>query len=325
MMKMIRMMLAGVVAMMMALVCPLVYAASEQEPSAKSVRDVMASLKPLNARIDPEAKFFMYVMVTIRTESSENLLVALAKEADKLESAGVQVIVCSCIATNEAMLSYVRSLKLPFPVMMEKASQAMPQYVWNPYTPSFTVIDDKGRLLRKGQCKEGAMPDWKAAIRSRPIEQRAGGVPGNLKMVKMISGRASVKARYYFYMVGRTTDPRLQDGVRRLASRYPEMRRAGVEVVFCVENGQGDEAEIRQFMKERKAKFPATLKESALLLPGFSDRYSGAYTILVDDTGKVIEVGEHDLAEGWKELISKCEKQKEESGAFGAETAPYAR
>lgn len=279
----------------------------ESEPGA--VARSLAAIKPLVGRIDSEAERYFYLQIFIESQQAEKVLSYYGKEYSTMRKRGVELILCSIDPDLKGAVATYKNMALPMPLITDKAARKLPGYQPDIGSPYVVVVDHEGRCLAQGM--NNAIGKWTELLTNRPTAQEGASVVESLRKLKMIQGRLSRKAQFFFYVSASISSPYQLPDIKRFNEEYKKIRAAGAEVIFCAAEGRG--AFLKKALKEEGIKLPVVESDSALSLPGYFD--GGVLGVaLVDGMGKHLTKPkrygvESCFIENWAELIEQWRKE----------------
>lgn len=289
--------------------------------SAEQVRDMgecLVGVQPLQGSIDPNARFYMFLYFLVMQPDLEQgplgkpadtfatgVAQYYARQQKKLKQAGVQVIVCgpSGDVMKERLVRFCRLNGLEFAVLDMERAKGLPGFEWGLVFPYVALVDRQGRQLA---CSDGKCElDWQRVIQGKERKKRRS-VAYVVAQMPLLAGQPMKRAQYYLYLNWNVC-AYARDQVLEMVMMYPEMRKAGVEMIVCFwdENKSAPAA----FLRENGIDVPAVMSDDAKNLPGFWLRRGPHAAVLVDARGRVIHKVEQPYLPDWKRVISEWERE----------------
>ncbi len=138
---------------------------------------------------------------------------------------------------------------------------------------------------------------------------RAGAVSKALRKLKWFNGKPSKKAQYYIYLQSASWCGPCRKEMPEIVKAYQEMKKDGrVELVLL--SGDRTPGAAKAFVKDNKAKFPATMRSASGVseLPG-ADSLPNYYpaAVIVKADGTVVTSGHGSLVMDWRKFTVDAE------------------
>ncbi|MGN0836014.1 MAG: thioredoxin family protein [Akkermansia sp.] len=134
------------------------------------------------------------------------------------------------------------------------------------------------------------------------------------KKCKLINGKPSEKASYYFYLFSASWCGPCQREMPEIVKAHKEMKKDGRCDIILI-GADKSVADMKAYVKSHKAKFGAIWKEDKDVkqMPGISFPPGIPYVNLVSADGKCLYVGHANCIRDWKQLVDQADARKAES------------
>ena len=120
------------------------------------------------------------------------------------------------------------------------------------------------------------------------------------------SGKLNKKAQYFVFLQSAGWCGFCRQEMPMIVESYRKMKKAGVEIILFSCDRTEDDA--KNFVREFKIKFPATMKhqDGSLKVPGFTMASGIPHATFVDGQGNVLADGQAKIIEDWKDIIQRA-------------------
>lgn len=284
--------------------------------------ECMRSARSLRGKIDPDAKYYMYIYVLVweddlllknvgkPTRTGTSLFLSgLVKDQKKMRSAGIQPIVIGPDGDvmSERLVRLCEVNKFDVPVLSMSQAKSLPGFEWAPAMPYVALVDRSGRELAGGD--RDIVLDWRRAIRGKV--RKKSDVASYVAQMPLVAGEPARRAKYYLYLNWNVC--RLnREAVLEMVKMYPKMREAGVEMILCF--WYNSPQVVAKFIEENQLTVPVALKKDADELPGFWLRQGSHTVVLVDAKGRVITRKTKPYLPDWQQLVESWEREHTQGG-----------
>ena len=122
-----------------------------------------------------------------------------------------------------------------------------------------------------------------------------------LKKVKFVQGKVNSAAKCYVYLQSASWCGPCRIEMPQIVAEYNKMKKAGVEIILC--GCDHDKRGVKNFVKEFKIPFPATVADDKLKLPGYTKASFIPHATFVDKNGKVLASGHGAITMKWQDYL----------------------
>lgn len=122
-----------------------------------------------------------------------------------------------------------------------------------------------------------------------------------LKKVKFVHGKANSAAKCYVYLQSASWCGPCRKEMPEIVAEYKKMKKEGVEIILC--GCDKDKRGVKDYVKEFKIPFPATVADDKLKLPGYTKASGIPHAIFVDKNGKVLASGHGSITMNWQDYL----------------------
>lgn len=281
------------------------------------MRECMSRAETLHGKIDPDAKYYMYIYVLVweddlipmnvgkPTRTGTSLFMAgLVKDQKKMRAAGIQPIVVGTDGDimGERLVRLCKLHEFDVPVMSMSQAESLPGFEWGGTMPYVALVDRRGRELAGGD--RDIVLDWRRVIQGKV--RKKSDVASYVEQMPLMAGLPARRAKYYLYLNWNVCKLN-REAVLEMVGMYPKMREAGVEMILCF--WYNDQQMVAQFIEENHVDVPAALKKDADGLPGFWLRQGSQSVVLVDARGNIITRRTKPYLPDWQEVVEAWERE----------------
>lgn len=134
------------------------------------------------------------------------------------------------------------------------------------------------------------------------------------KKCKLINGKPSDKASYYFYLFSASWCGPCQREMPEIVKAHKEMKKDGRCDIILI-GADNSVAAMKAYIKSHKAKFSAIWKQDKDVkqMPGISFPPGIPFVNLVSADGKLLYTGHASCIRDWKQLVDQADAKKAES------------
>lgn len=138
----------------------------------KPVAKALAELDTLNATPNYKAKYYIYLQSASWCGPCCEELPKIVKLYPAMKKKKVELILVGHDHGNEKVLAFLKSFKAGFPGIYKSAEgvKDLPGLTLTDFVPSAIVVDDKGRVLHKGEGSD--VLHWETLIKKKPVKTR---------------------------------------------------------------------------------------------------------------------------------------------------------
>ena len=137
-----------------------------------AVAQALKKVKFVHGKANSAAKCYVYLQSASWCGPCCEELPKIVKLYPAMKKKKVELILVGHDHSNEKVLAFLKSFKAGFPGIYKSAEgvQDLPGLTLTDFVPSAIVVDDKGRVLHKGEGSD--VLHWETLIKKKPVKTR---------------------------------------------------------------------------------------------------------------------------------------------------------